>query len=51
MNQIEKIKCECGSQIQKNSLMAHLKSHKHNTFIKNPVKIVIKQGEFILSFN
>lgn len=51
MNPTDKIKCQCGSHIQKNSLIAHLKSQKHHAFIKNPVKVSVKQGEFIISFN
>ena len=51
MNPTDKIKCQCGSHIQKNSLTAHLKSHKHNTFIKNPIKVSVKQGEFVVSFD
>jgi hypothetical protein len=46
----EKIKCACGSIIQKNSLPAHNKSKKHNKFLKNPDN-VRHSGERIVVFN
>lgn len=47
----EKIKCACGSKIQKNSLQAHLKSKKHIKFIENPNKFKIIQGNYTIDFN
>jgi hypothetical protein len=47
----EKIKCACGSNIQKNSLQAHIKSKKHALFLENPNKFKIVQGNYIINFN
>jgi hypothetical protein len=48
---MEKIKCECGAKIQKTSMSAHLKSKKHQHFLKYPNTIQIKEGKVVISFD
>jgi len=45
----EKITCECGAIIQRNSIPSHMKSSKHKG--KPKPKAVINQGLYIVSFN
>ena len=49
---MNKIICECGCEIKKDSLIRHLKTNKHNNIINNNVKnnyfnFIIKKTENI----
>lgn len=46
----EKIKCDCGAVIQRNSYQAHLKSKKHNQNHTKP-RLIHHEGKVIVSFN
>ena len=46
---IERVRCVCGCNVQKNSFPAHLLSKKHRTFIQDQNKTKVEVGTFLMS--
>lgn len=46
---IERMRCVCGCNVQKNSFPAHLLSKKHRTFIQEQNKTKVEVGSFLMS--
>ena len=51
MESIPKIRCACGKIIKPTSMITHLKSKKHITYLQNPNRFTISHEKIKVGFD
>jgi len=46
-----KVRCPCGKKIKQSSMVTHLKSKKHITYLQNPKRLVISHEKSKVTFD